>query len=40
MCGAWAEWVSWHLVEAGYIVELDWGWAAGENFVAIRKLLS
>ncbi len=32
---AWAEWVAWHLVEAGYTVELDsWDWAAGENFVA------
>jgi hypothetical protein len=31
---AWAEWVAWHLVEAGYTVELDcWDWAAGENFV-------
>jgi hypothetical protein len=32
---AWAEWVAWHLAEAGYTVELDaWDWAAGENFVA------
>jgi hypothetical protein len=32
---AWAEWVAWHLLEAGYTVELDaWDWAAGENFVA------
>ena len=32
---AWAEWVAWHLVDAGYTVELDsWDWAAGENFVA------
>jgi tetratricopeptide (TPR) repeat protein len=31
---AWAEWVAWHLIEAGYTVELDsWDWAAGENFV-------
>ncbi|MGH3898103.1 MAG: FxSxx-COOH system tetratricopeptide repeat protein [Pseudonocardiaceae bacterium] len=31
---AWAEWVAWHLVEAGYTVELDsWDWAVGENFV-------
>jgi TIR domain/Tetratricopeptide repeat/NB-ARC domain len=31
---AWAEWVAWHLVEAGYTVELGcWDWAAGENFV-------
>lgn len=32
---AWAEWVTWHLVNAGYTVELAaWDWAAGENFVA------
>jgi hypothetical protein len=32
---AWAEWVAWHLREAGYTVELDaWDWAAGDNFVA------
>ena len=31
---AWAEWVAWHLVEAGYTVELDcWDWAVGENFL-------
>jgi len=31
---AWAEWVAWHLVEAGYTIELDvWDWATGENFV-------
>ncbi|MGH3908797.1 MAG: FxSxx-COOH system tetratricopeptide repeat protein [Pseudonocardiaceae bacterium] len=31
---AWAEWVAWHLVEAGYTVELDsWDWTPGENFV-------
>jgi tetratricopeptide (TPR) repeat protein len=31
---AWAEWVSWQLVEAGYSVELDvWDWAPGRNFV-------
>ncbi|MEV0082290.1 FxSxx-COOH system tetratricopeptide repeat protein [Saccharopolyspora sp. NPDC050642] len=31
---AWAEWVAWHLVDAGYTVELDtWDWAAGDNFV-------
>jgi hypothetical protein len=31
---AWAEWVAWHLVEAGYTVELDcWDWAVGENFI-------
>jgi hypothetical protein len=27
--------VAWHLVEAGYTVELDvWDWATGQNFVA------
>jgi hypothetical protein len=32
---AWAEWVAWHLIEAGYTVVLDsWDWAVGENFVA------
>ncbi|MBV9142489.1 MAG: tetratricopeptide repeat protein [Pseudonocardiales bacterium] len=32
---AWAEWVAWHLVEAGYTVELGcWDWAVGENFLA------
>ncbi|MEV0056090.1 FxSxx-COOH system tetratricopeptide repeat protein [Saccharopolyspora shandongensis] len=31
---AWAEWVAWHLADAGYTVELDtWDWAAGDNFV-------
>jgi hypothetical protein len=31
---AWAEWVGWQLIDAGYRVELDvWDWAAGENFV-------
>ncbi len=31
---AWAEWVAWHLAEAGYTVELDvWDWQAGQNFV-------
>jgi TIR domain-containing protein len=31
---AWAEWVAWHLREAGYTVELDvWDWVAGDNFV-------
>jgi hypothetical protein len=31
---AWAEWVAWHLAEAGYTVELDcWDWAVGENFL-------
>jgi hypothetical protein len=31
---AWAEWVAWHLVEAGYTVELDcWDWMVGENFI-------
>jgi tetratricopeptide (TPR) repeat protein len=31
---AWAEWVAWQLVQAGYTIELDiWDWAAGRNFV-------
>jgi hypothetical protein len=31
---AWAEWVAWQLVEAGYTVELDvWDWGPGRNFV-------
>ncbi|MBV9448206.1 MAG: toll/interleukin-1 receptor domain-containing protein [Streptosporangiaceae bacterium] len=31
---AWAEWVAWQLIAAGYTVELDvWDWAAGQNFV-------
>jgi hypothetical protein len=31
---AWAEWVAWHLAEAGYRVELNvWDWAAGQNFI-------
>lgn len=31
---AWAEWVAWQLVEAGYTVELDvWDWATGRSFV-------
>jgi tetratricopeptide (TPR) repeat protein len=31
---AWAEWVAWQLIEAGYTVELDlWDWAAGQNFI-------
>ncbi|MET7880818.1 FxSxx-COOH system tetratricopeptide repeat protein, partial [Micromonospora profundi] len=30
----WAEWVAWHLEQAGYVVELDlWDWAAGDNSV-------
>jgi tetratricopeptide (TPR) repeat protein len=39
---AWAEWVAWHLLDAGYTVELDcWDWAAGENFIAkMHKALS
>jgi hypothetical protein len=32
---AWAEWVAWELIEAGYTVELDvWDWAAGRNFMS------
>ncbi|GAA3047604.1 hypothetical protein GCM10010448_33260 [Streptomyces glomeratus] len=31
---AWAEWVGWQLLDAGWSVELDrWDWAAGDNFV-------
>ena len=31
---AWAEWVAWHLNDAGYSVELDcWDWAPGDDFV-------
>ncbi|MFD9208703.1 FxSxx-COOH system tetratricopeptide repeat protein [Streptomyces sioyaensis] len=31
---AWAEWVAWQLLDAGWSVELDlWDWAAGDNFV-------
>ncbi|HEX6519573.1 MAG TPA: FxSxx-COOH system tetratricopeptide repeat protein [Streptosporangiaceae bacterium] len=31
---AWAEWVAWQLIAAGYTVELDvWDWAAGQNFI-------
>jgi TIR domain len=30
----WAEWVAWHLNQAGYQVELDrWDWETGANFV-------
>lgn len=38
---AWAEWVAWHLIEAGYTVELDcWDWRAGENSVTrMRRVL-
>ncbi|MFJ3673947.1 FxSxx-COOH system tetratricopeptide repeat protein [Streptomyces sp. NPDC090106] len=31
---AWAEWVGWQLLDAGYQVELDyWSWGAGDNFI-------
>jgi hypothetical protein len=31
---AWAEWVAWQLLDAGYQVELDyWDWGAGDNFI-------
>ncbi|WP_229713259.1 toll/interleukin-1 receptor domain-containing protein [Streptomyces fuscichromogenes] len=31
----WAEWVAWHLRDAGRAVVLDvWDWSAGDNFVA------
>ncbi|MGQ0775302.1 MAG: FxSxx-COOH system tetratricopeptide repeat protein [Pseudonocardiales bacterium] len=29
----WAEWVAWHLREAGRTVELDSDWPPGENFI-------
>ncbi|MGN9760725.1 FxSxx-COOH system tetratricopeptide repeat protein [Streptomyces sp. SD31] len=32
--GQWAEWVAWHLQEAGYEVELGlWHWRTGDDFV-------
>ncbi|HSB53690.1 MAG TPA: toll/interleukin-1 receptor domain-containing protein [Gemmatimonadales bacterium] len=32
---AWAEWLAWQLIEAGYTVELDaWDWKPGQDFVA------
>src|SRR5512144_171044 len=32
---AWAEWLAWQLIEAGYTVELDvWDWEPGQDFVA------
>ena len=31
---AWAEWVAWQLMQAGYSVELDvWDWPTGRNFL-------
>ncbi|HEX3961162.1 MAG TPA: FxSxx-COOH system tetratricopeptide repeat protein, partial [Trebonia sp.] len=31
---AWAEWVAWQLIDAGFTVELDaWDWPVGQNFV-------
>jgi hypothetical protein len=31
---AWAEWLAWQLLEAGYSVELDvWDWTPGQDFV-------
>ncbi|WP_217240007.1 toll/interleukin-1 receptor domain-containing protein [Streptomyces sp. AC555_RSS877] len=31
---AWAEWVAWQLLDAGFQVELDyWDWGAGDNFI-------
>ncbi|MCX5327867.1 FxSxx-COOH system tetratricopeptide repeat protein [Streptomyces sp. NBC_00140] len=31
---AWAEWIGWQLIDAGFQVELDcWDWGAGDNFV-------
>lgn len=30
---AWAEWIAWQLLEAGYSVELQgWTWGPGANF--------
>jgi hypothetical protein len=39
---AWAKWVAWQLIEAGYTVELaPWDWGAGLNFIAaIDKALN
>src|SRR5512144_893984 len=32
---AWAEWLAWQLIEAGYTVELDaWDWEPGQDFAA------
>jgi hypothetical protein len=32
---AWAEWLAWQLMQAGYTVELDvWDWAPGQDFLA------
>ncbi|MCX5357193.1 FxSxx-COOH system tetratricopeptide repeat protein [Streptomyces sp. NBC_00124] len=31
---AWAEWIAWQLLDAGYQVELAyWDWGAGDNFI-------
>ncbi|HEY6797192.1 MAG TPA: FxSxx-COOH system tetratricopeptide repeat protein [Kineosporiaceae bacterium] len=31
---AWAEWLAWQLIEAGYSVELDvWDWAPGQDYL-------
>ncbi|MGW2236963.1 FxSxx-COOH system tetratricopeptide repeat protein [Streptomyces sp. NPDC001759] len=31
---AWAEWVAWQLLDAGFQVELDyWDWGTGDNFI-------
>ncbi|MGW2720667.1 FxSxx-COOH system tetratricopeptide repeat protein [Streptomyces sp. NPDC001492] len=31
---AWAEWIAWQLLDAGFQVDLDyWDWGAGDNFV-------
>lgn len=35
---AWAEWVAWQLMDAGYTVELDvWDWAAGQDTLNRRR---
>jgi len=32
---AWAEWIAWQLLDAGFEVELDcWDWGAGDSFIA------
>jgi hypothetical protein len=30
---AWAEWVAWHLRDAGYEVEVDLDWPGGDSFM-------
>ncbi|WP_343885766.1 FxSxx-COOH system tetratricopeptide repeat protein [Actinoallomurus spadix] len=34
----WAEWIGWHLKQAGYTVELDvWDWLPGDNIILSRE---